>query len=86
MSHFVSIFSILSIFALMCGIQAQNCADEGTQTESGFTFSYRRSGDYVTITASAATPDNTWIAVGFSPDMMMVSFKLIIIENVSFTG
>ena len=59
----------------MCGIQTQSCADEGTQTESGFTFSYKRSenGDYVTINASVATPDNTWIAVGFSPDMMMLA-------------
>ena len=56
-----------------------NCSDEGTQTESGFTFTYRRSGDYVTITASVATPDNTWVGIGFSPDMLMVSLKMIII-------
>lgn len=47
------------------------CSDSGTQTESGFTFTYTRDGDLVYITASVDT--DTWVAIGFSEDELMVN-------------
>ncbi len=76
MSFFLSLCAIFAAFSL---VQSQTCSDTGTFTDTDsdtgdmFTFTYARQGDdYVNISASVNTT-TTWVAVGFSQDVLMVS-------------
>lgn len=69
------IFCLFFLIGLSVALVSE-CSDSGTLTESDFTFTYSRDGDYVYITASVET--DTWVAIGFSEDELMVTIPSVV--------
>ena len=71
----MALFTALCVVFAALSLVHSQCSDTGSLTndQTGFVFTYARSADYVNITAYVET--DTWVAIGFSADMMMVSYN-----------
>ncbi len=67
------IFAIFLFGAAAVNSLITDCSDTGTlyTADGSYNLTYTRNDDYVVICATAET--DTWVAVGFSADMLMVS-------------